>query len=262
MTGIGLGCMRLSTLRDRDDTRSIAVIHAALDAGARLLDTADSYCFDDTETGHNERLVAEALRRWGRDASLAEVATKGGLRRPGGKWVPEGRAKSLRAACDARRRALGVDVIDLYQLHVVDPNTPLETSMRALAALQAEGKVRRIGLCNVTVGQIEAARAIAEISSVQVSLSVLDDENLRNGVAEYCRDEGIRLIAYRPLGGVRASRLTRDHVLAKVAAQHGATPHEIALAWLTDLGVVAIPGATREETARSIGQVLRVRLTD
>ena len=264
MNGIVLGCMRLSTLRDRDDIRSIAVIHAALDAGARLLDTADSYCLDDTETGHNERLVAEALRRWRGDASVVEVATKGGLRRPGGKWVPGGRAKSLRAACDASRRALGVDVIDLYQLHVVDPNTPLETSVRALAALQAEGKVRRIGLCNVTVGQIEAARAIAEIPSVQVSLSVLDDENLRNGVAEYCRDHGIRLIAHRPLGGERAARLARDPALAEVAARLDATPHEVALAWLADLSAVVtpIPGATREETAKSIGRVMDVRLGD
>jgi aryl-alcohol dehydrogenase-like predicted oxidoreductase len=256
--------MRLSTRRDRDDARSIAVIHAALDAGARLLDTADSYCLDDTETGHNERLVAEALRQWDGDASLVEVATKGGLGRPGGKWVPEGRAKSLRAACDASRRALGVDVLDLYQLHVVDPSTPLETSVRALASLQMEGKVRRIGLCNVTVGQIEAARAIAAISSVQVSLSVLDDENLRNGVAEYCRDYGIRLIAHRPLGGERATRLARDPALVEVAARLDATPHEVALAWLADLGtgVTPIPGATREETARSIGRAIHVRLTE
>jgi aryl-alcohol dehydrogenase-like predicted oxidoreductase/histidinol phosphatase-like enzyme len=259
---VGLGCMRLSTASDRDDVRSTAVIHAALDAGVTLLDTSDAYCLDESDTNHNERLIAAALRSWPGDRSAIEVATKGGVRRPGGQWVAEGRAKHLRSACAASLDALGVATIDLYQLHVVDPKTPLETSVRALAALQGEGKVRRIGLCNVTVGQIVAARQIAEISSVQVSLSVLDDESLRNGVAEYCRDEGIRLIAYRPLGGVRASRLPRDPVLAKVAARHGATPHEIALAWLTDLGAVAIPGATREATARSIGHVLHVRLTD
>jgi len=261
---IGLGCMRLSTALDRDDARSVTVIHTALDAGATLLDTADAYCHDERDFGHNERLIAAALRTWPGDRSTIEVATKGGLRRPGGKWVNEARAKSLRAACDASREALGVDCIDLYQLHAIDPRTPLETSVRALAALQEEGKVRRIGLCNITVGQIESARQIAEIASVQVSLSPLDDESLRNGVAEYCRDHGIRLIAYRPLGGDRVGRLTRDADLAEVAARHGVTPQEIALAWLMDLSPVLtpIPGATRPETARSIATVRRVRLAD
>ena len=261
---IGLGCMRLSTAADRDDARSIAVIHAALDAGATLLDTSNAYCRDDSETGHNERLIAEALRTWGGDRSRVEVATKGGLLRPGGKWVADAKAKSLRAACEASRRALDVDAIDLYHLHAVDPKTPFETSVRALASLQRDGLIRRIGLCNVTVGQIAAARAIAEISSVQVSLSPLDDENLRNGVAEYCRDHGIRLIAYRPLGGERVSRLAKDAGLVQVAARHGVTPAEVALGWLMDLSpvVTPIPGATHVETARSIARVLRVRLTD
>ena len=264
MPNIGLGCMRLSTAADRDDARSIAVIHAALDAGATLLDTSNAYCRDDTETGHNERLIADALRSWAGDRSKVEVGTKGGLQRPGGKWVADAKAKSLRAACEASRRALGAHVIDLYQLHAVDPKTPLETSVRALASLQKDGLIRRIGLCNVTVGQIAAAREIAEIASVQVSLSPLDDENLRNGVAEYCRDHGIRLIAYRPLGGERVTRLAKDPLLGEIAARHSATPAEVALAWLLDVSplVTPIPGATRVETARSIARVLSVRLTD
>lgn len=255
--------MRLSTAADRDDARSIAVIHAALDAGVTLLDTADSYCRDDSETGHNERLIAEALRSWSGDRWAIEVATKGGMRRPKAAWVADGKAKHLRAACEASLRALGVESIDLYQLHVVDPKTPFETSVRALAALKAEGRVKRVGLCNVTVGQIKAAREIVEIASVQVSLSVLDYENLRNGVAEYCRDNGIRLIAYRPLGGSdKVARLARDPVLLDAARQHDCTPQEIALAWLLDLGTVPIPGATRVETARSVAQALTVRLTE
>lgn len=257
--------MRFSTHEPRDASQAIAVIHAALDAGATLLDTADAYCLHDGETGHNERLVAGALRTWSGDSSRIEVATKGGLTRPGGDWVPDGRAKHLVAACDASLRSLDVDSIDLYQLHVVDPRTPLETSVRALARLQREGKVQRIGLSNVTVGQIEAARRIAEIHTVQVSLSVLDDENLRNGVAEYCRDHGIRLIAYRPLGGgQRSGTLAHDPVLSAIAAEHGTTAQDIALAWLLDLdpSVVPIPGATRVETARRIRDVLDIAMTD
>jgi aryl-alcohol dehydrogenase-like predicted oxidoreductase len=260
---IGLGCMRLSTAPQRDDARAIQVIHAALDAGATLLDTADSYCHDESDAGHNERLVAEALRTWRGDRCSVEVATKGGLRRPAGRWVPDGRAAHLRAACDASRRALATDTIDLYLLHAVDPRTPLETSVRALAALRDDGAIRRVGLCNVTVDQIAAARRIVDVAAVQVGLGVLDAENLWNGVAEYCRDHGIRLIAHRPLGGDRRGRIARDPALREVAQRHGATPFEIALAWLRDLDpiVVPIPGATSVASARSLRRVLDIRLT-
>ena len=261
---IGLGCMRLSTVATRDDDRGIAVIRAALDAGATLLDTADAYCLDDRETGHNERLIARALAGWAGDRTRITLATKGGMHRPKGAWVADGRAKHLREACDASRRALGVETIDLYQLHVVDPKTPLETSIRALARLQDEGQIRDIGLCNVTVSQIKAAQSVASIASVQVSLSPLDDENLRNGVAEYCRDHGIRVIAYRPLGGDRIKQLARDSVLSRIASRHAASTEEIALAWLMSLGaeLVPIPGATRVETASSLGRALAIELDD
>ena len=259
---IGLGCMRLSTSPDRGDDRAIAVIHAALDAGAALLDTADAYCHDERDTGHNERLIARALASWRGDRARITVATKGGMRRPKGTWAPDGRAKHLREACDASRRALGVDTIELYQLHVVDPRTPLETSVRALARLQEEGKIREIGLCNVTVNQIRAAESVVPIQSVQVSLSPFDDENLRNGVVEYCRDQGIRLVAYRPLGGERVKQLARDPVLSTIAARHSATNEEIALAWLMSFGswLSPIVGATRIETASSLARALVIEL--
>jgi aryl-alcohol dehydrogenase-like predicted oxidoreductase len=160
---IGLGCMRLSTVEPRDPARAVAVIHAALDAGATLLDTADSYCLDDADTGHNERLVAQAMKTWHRDAGTITIATKGGLVRPGGRWVPDGRAKHLPSACSASLRALDVAAIDLYQLHVVDPRVPIETSIRALHSLQQEGLIRHIGLSNVTVGQIRSAQKIAVV---------------------------------------------------------------------------------------------------
>jgi aryl-alcohol dehydrogenase-like predicted oxidoreductase len=261
---LGLGCMRLSTSPGRDDEVAIRVIHAALDAGARFLDTSDAYARGDSDTGHNERLIARALRLWSGDAGSVEVATKGGLRRPGGRWVPDGRAKHLRSACERSRLALGVEAIDLYQLHVVDPRTRLETSVRTLGSLREAGWIRQVGLCNVTVEQIEAARSIVEISAVQVGIGVLDPSGLRNGVAEYCRDEGIRLIAYRPLGGDRADRLAMDEVLRAIGRQHDATPHEIALAWLLDLdrAILPIPGATRVETARSAMRAADIRLTD
>src|SRR5687767_4240405 len=127
--------MRLSTAPDRDDERAIAVLHAALDAGVTFLDTADAYCLDATETGHNERLLARALATWTGDVSRIQVATKGGLIRPEGLWEADGRARALTSACEASARALNVARISLYQLHAPDPGVPLATSVRALDAL-------------------------------------------------------------------------------------------------------------------------------
>ena len=188
MTGtIAMGCMRLSTIPDRDDDRGIAVLHAAFDAGVTFLDTADAYCQDDSDIGHNERLIARALESWPGDRSRVRIATKGGLTRPEGRWAADGRARHLTSACQASLRALGVDRIHLYQLHAPDPRIPLATSVRALHALKRDGHVEAIGLCNVTVGQIEEARQITGIASVQVELSVWQDAAVLGGVLEYLR---------------------------------------------------------------------------
>jgi aryl-alcohol dehydrogenase-like predicted oxidoreductase/histidinol phosphatase-like enzyme/predicted kinase len=262
---LGMGCMRLSTAEDRDDERSIAVIHAALDAGVTFLDTADAYCHSEADFNHNERLIARALRTWAGDSSRITVASKGGLTRPGGRWVADGRGRHLSAACDASCRALGVERVPLYQLHVVDPRTPLSTSVKALAALERERRIERIGLCNVTVGQIEQARAIVEIDAVQVELSPWRDDAFLGGVARYCADHGIQLIAHRPLGGPeRSRRALSDPALLDVASRHGASVFEVTLAWLRDLPgtILPIPGPTRVETARSLGRVSQIRLTD
>jgi len=257
--------MRLSTNRDRDETRGMAVLHAAFEAGINLLDTADAYCWDETEAGHNERLIARALATWNGDRSRIVVATKGGLTRPGGGWAANGRARHLVAACEASRRALGVERIHLYQLHAPDPRTPISTSVRALASLKRDALIESIGLCNVNVGQIEEARGITEIASVQVELSIWHDANILSGVVEYCIAHRIPLLAHRPLGGPQRRRATlADPVLSGLAARHEATPFEIALAWLSDLSdvILPIPGPTRVETARSIARVRRIALTD
>src|SRR5262245_18323470 len=138
---LAIGCMRLSTEPDRDEARAVATLHAALDSGVTLLDTADAYCLESAETGHHERLIARALATWTGDRSRIRVATKGGLTRPDGRWVADGRARHLLAACEASRRALGVERIHLYQLHAPDPRTPLATSVRALASLQRDGLI-------------------------------------------------------------------------------------------------------------------------
>jgi aryl-alcohol dehydrogenase-like predicted oxidoreductase len=138
--------MRLSTATHRDDDHAIAVLHAALDAGVRLLDTADAYAHDDGDRGHNERLVARALASWSSDATAVQIATKGGLTRPRGAWMPDGRAKHLIAACEASLVALGRSCIDLYQLHAPDPYE-VEHAMRA----------RRANEVNVSAADLERA---------------------------------------------------------------------------------------------------------
>jgi aryl-alcohol dehydrogenase-like predicted oxidoreductase len=208
--------MRLSTESDRDETRAIELLHAAFDGGVTFLDTADAYCLNDDDIGHNERLIARALASWSGDRSRIVVATKGGLTRPNGEWVPNRKARHLRAACEASLRALDMQRIHLYQLHAPDSRTPLSTSVRALDALKKEGLIERIGLCNVNVSQIEEARRITEISAVQVEMSPWHYTNILNGVLQHCTEHGIQLIAYRPLAGARrARRLLSDPVLVE-----------------------------------------------
>jgi aryl-alcohol dehydrogenase-like predicted oxidoreductase/predicted kinase/histidinol phosphatase-like enzyme len=262
-----MGCMRLSTAPDgqRDEARALEVLHAAFDGGVTFLDTADAYCLDDSEVGHNERLIARALDTWSGDRTRIVVATKGGLTRPRGEWSPNGKGRHLRAACEASLRALGLERIHLYQLHAVDPRTPFSTSVRALASLKDEGLIEHAGLCNVTVGQIEEALGITEIAAVQVELSLWHDVSALNGVVQYCIARGIRLLAYRPLGGSRnRRRMVSDPVLIEVAARHGATAAEIALAWLQDLSsaIVPLPGPTRLETVQSLIRAHDIVLTD
>ncbi len=262
---VALGGMRLSTEPDRGDARAIAVLHAALDAGVTLLDTANAYCLTEDDRGHNERLIARALASWTGDRSSILVATKGGMTRPGGRWVPDGRAKSLIAGAEDSCRALGVSSLDLYQLHAPDPRIPLATSVRALADLQRRGIVRRIGLCNVSVSQIEEARRIAEIDVIQVEASLWHDEQFLSGVIRYCVDNNLRVLAYRPLAGRKSRhRVAGNPVLIAIAAECGATPVDVALAWLAGLPgcIIPLPGATTVASAQAMARYRALRLSD
>jgi aryl-alcohol dehydrogenase-like predicted oxidoreductase len=261
---IGLGAMRLSTDADRDPEQARATIAAAVAAGMTVFDTAHAYGHDATELGHNERLLAGALRRCGA-ADTARIVTKGGMTREGGAWVPDGRAKAIRADCEASLAALDGLPIDTYLLHAPDPRTPWTTSIRALARLHADGLVARVGVANVNRRQLDEALELAPITAVQVALSPFDDGPLRGGLMERCEERGIAMIAHSPLGGVRrAGSLARRDALAEVAARRGATAAEVALAWLLSLSptVVAIPGARRPDTARSAARAAELALTD
>lgn len=254
--------MRLSTNDDRDEELSLQTIAAAADAGITVYDTARAYGRDEAELGHNERLLARALRACGADAR-ARVVTKGGMARTGGAWIPDGRAKTILGECEASLPALDGLPIDVYLLHAPDPRTQWRTSVRALARLVDEGVVARVGLANVNRRQLDEALELAPVAAVQVALSPYDDRPVRGGVVERCAELGISLIAHSPLGGPRrAPGIGRKRVLADVAGAHGATAVEVALAWLLDISqvVVAIPGARRPETARSAARAATLRL--
>jgi aryl-alcohol dehydrogenase-like predicted oxidoreductase len=250
---VGLGAMPLSLARRPDEARAIRVIHAALEAGMTLIDTADSYCLDDSETGHNERIILQALRDWPRRDEVL-VATKGGLERPGGAWVTNGRPEHLRAACDRSLKALGVDRIELYQLHSPDPAVPFLESVGALAELQRAGKIRHLGLSNVSVEHIELARTVVRVISVQNRCNPFERESFFDGTVAYCSRNHIAFLAHSPVGGHRGHvRVTTEPTLRRVAQRVGATPYQVTLAWLLASSpmMIPIPGASRIESAKS-----------
>jgi aryl-alcohol dehydrogenase-like predicted oxidoreductase/predicted kinase len=259
---VGLGCMRLSTDADRSAERAAETIAAALDAGITVFDTARAYGLGPDDLGHNERLLARVVRAHG-DEGRARIVTKGGMTRPGGGWVPDGRAKAIRADCEASLAALDGLPIDCYLLHAPDPRTPWRTSVRALGRLVDDGLVARVGVANVNRDQLDEALGLAPIAAVSVALSPFDDRALRGGVVERCAGAGIAVIAHAPLGGPRrAPGLPRRPELSEIAARRGLTAAEAALAWLLDLApvVAPIPGARRPETARSAARAASVVL--
>lgn len=254
---VGFGGMPLSIAGRPDPHRAVRVLHAALDAGVTLIDTADVYCLDDGDIGHNERLIARALREWSGDRDAVIVATKGGLRRPGGRWERDARPDRLRAACEASLSALGVRTIDLYQLHAPDPAVPFSDSVGALADLREEGKVRWVGLSNVSVAQIREAAGIVPVLTVQNRLSPFFREAIDEGVVAHTAETGIGFLAYSPVGGGRLNRKLPDHpVVAGLAAERGVSAHAMVLAWVLGRGssVIVIPGArTGAHAVDSVG---------
>ena len=265
VSAVGYGGMHLS-IQDRPlEKQGIRVIHAALDAGVTLIDTADVYCLDDNEIGHNERLIARALRTSQKRQEQVIVATKGGMRRPGGRWEMDARPEQLRAACDRSLQALGVERIDLYQLHTPDPKVPIAESVGALADLQRQGKVRWVGLSNVSVAEIREAESEVRVTSVQNRLNPFFREALAQGVVEYCTRQGIGFLAYSPIGGGRLNRKLLGHpVLQPMATRLGVTPHVLVLAWVLarSPAVIAIPSARTVEHALDSTTAAQLQLSE
>jgi len=230
---LGFGAMRITGEgiwgEPRDHDEAIAVLRRAVDLGVTFIDTADSY-----GPFVSERLIAEALHPYPDDLV---IATKGGLQRTGpGQWPPDGRPQHLRAACDGSLERLRLEQIPLYQFHRPDPKVPFEDSVGMLVELKNEGKIRHIGLSNVTEGQLDTARRMTPIVSVQNRYSRVDRSS--EAMLDRCESESIAFLPWAP---IEAGRIDRDSPVARVAAAHQATPQQVALAWLLARSPVMIP---------------------
>ena len=250
VSAIGLGGMPMSLEGRPDEEQSIRTIRAALDGGVTLIDTADAYCLNDKEIGHNERLIAKAISTWPGSESI-HVATKGGHTRPGdGSWQQDGRPEYLKRACEASLRALGVEAIWLYQYHRPDPRVPFAESVGALKYLQDEGKIQLAGLSNVSIEQIDEASEIIDVASVQNEFSAAFTES--EPELAHCEKRGIAFLPWSPLGGIgSAGELgDRHRAFSEVADECGVSPQQVALAWelAKAANVIPIPGASRPET--------------
>ncbi|GLW24178.1 aldo/keto reductase [Microbispora triticiradicis] len=263
---IGLGGMPMSIEGRPDEQRSIATIHAALDAGVTLIDTADAYHLHADEVGHNESLIARALAGYGGDTSDVLVATKGGHLRPGdGSWTKDGSPEHLKQACDASLKRLGVEAIGLYQFHRPDPRVPYEESIGALRDLLDAGKIRYAGISNANPDQIRQAGDILGGRLVSVQNQFSPAFRSSEAELELCARMGIAFLPWSPLGGIsKAGDLgSRFAPFAEVAKAHEVSPQQVCLAWMLAKApvVIPIPGSSRPETILDSVKAVDLELT-
>jgi aryl-alcohol dehydrogenase-like predicted oxidoreductase len=254
VSAIGLGGMPMSIEGRPDEERSLATIHAALDAGVTLIDTADAYHLYANDVGHNESLIAKALASHDRGPDVL-VATKGGHLRPGdGSWTQDGSPGHIKRACEASLHRLGVEAIGLYQFHRPDPKVPYADSIGAVRELLDEGKIRMAGISNADPDQIRQAIDILGGRLVSVQNQFSPAFRSSEPELELCDELGIAFLPWSPLGGIaQAGDLgSRFAPFARVAEAHGVSPQRACLAWMLAKSsvVVPIPGASRPETIR------------
>ncbi|MER5649256.1 aldo/keto reductase [Streptosporangium sp. NPDC002524] len=266
VSAIGLGGMPMSIEGRPDEQRSVAAIHAALEAGVTLIDTADAYHVGADEVGHNESLIARAVASFGGDTSDVLIATKGGHVRPGdGSWTLDGSPDHLKKACDASLARLGVEAIGLYQFHRPDPKVPYAESVGAIRDLLDAGKIRFAGVSNADPDQIRLANEILGGRLVSVQNQFSPSFRSSEPELELCAELGIAFLPWSPLGGIsQAGELgSRFAVFADVAESHGVSPQRVCLAWMLAKApvVIPIPGSSRPETIRDSAGAVDVKLS-
>lgn len=271
VSAVGMGAMPLSIEGRPDQERAIATIHAALDAGVTLIDTADSYHWHAGERGHNELLVARALARYGSDTSGVLVATKGGRGRPGdGSWTVTGTPGHLKRAAEASRKRLGVEAIGLYQLHKPDPAVPWADSVGALLELLDAGTIRAVGISNVNTAQIREAHAILGDGLVSVQNQYSPAVRGSEPELRLSTELGLAFLPWSPLGGIARSSLdgpsgptSTGTAFHRIAAERGVSPQQIALAWLLHRSpaMIPVPGASRPVSIQDSARAAELKLS-
>jgi aryl-alcohol dehydrogenase-like predicted oxidoreductase len=266
VSAIGLGEMPLSNPGRPGEARAIATIHAALDAGVTLIDTADAYGLGLDDMGHGEELIARALRAYGPGAADVLVATKvGHTRTPGGGWDLDSDPEYLRAAAEASLRRLGGEAIDLLQHHRPDPDVPYAEAIGVLKELVDEGVVRSAGISNADIAQIDEARSILGDALVVVQNQFSPAFRSSDDELRHCARLGLAFLPWSPLGGIpSAAGLGDEHApFAEVARAHDASPQQVCLAWMLAKGdhVIPIPGSSRPETIRNSAAAAELRLS-
>ncbi|MEX0272270.1 aldo/keto reductase [Leptolyngbyaceae cyanobacterium UHCC 1019] len=246
---IGLGGMPLSLSGRPSEAEAIAVVHRALDLGVTLLDTADSYCQDETDKHHNERLFAKALQQYNGNTSQVIVATKGGLMRPNGSWTRNGNPDHLRQTIRESFEALGgKQAIALWQYHAPDPVYSISASLAPVREAVEAGLIRYVGVSNFSVEQIQQAREVVDIVSVQNQYNPWYREPEQDGVLAYCEQETLTFLPWSPLGGSRrVKNLPEIQPIAQLAQEKDVSVYCLVLAWLRAKSscVVPIPGASK-----------------
>ena len=266
VSAIGLGAMPLTMDQRPTEEDAIATVHAALDAGVTLIDTADAYTWAERGPGANEEVVAKALASYGGSTDHVLVATKGGHTRDGADWGLDGRPEYLRRACEASLRRLGVEAIGLYQHHRPDPDVPYEETMGGLKDLYDAGLIQRAGISNADPDQIRLAQKV--LGDALVSVQNQFSPRFRSSEPEIgvCEDLGLAFLPWSPLGGIaKAKDLGSSYaVFNEVADDRGVSPQQICLAWELALSpcVVPIPGASRPASIQSSAEAVDITLSD
>jgi len=249
---IGLGAMPLSLRGRPPDSTAMEVIRSFVDSGGQFIDTANVYCRNEQEVGHNENLVFRGLKDF-RHGDVY-IATKGGLRMSGDSWTVDGSPAWLRMSCENSLMNLNTASIFLYQLHAPDPDIDLLESVGELMRMQSEGMIQHIGISNVTRKQLRRVTEMTTVFSVQNRCNLFHREDIDQGLVAMCRENNILYIAHSPVGGhYNHANLMGNNILGRVAGKHGTTSYCIALAWLLHQGdnILPIPGASKVQSIQN-----------
>lgn len=264
ISAIGIGAMHLSLSNRPAKEKALQVLHEAFDLGITFIDTADSYCIDESEKHHNERLIQEAIDRYEGPTGKLTVATKGGLTRPSGAWKRNGDPEHIRKTIQESHEILdGEYPITLWQFHAPDEQYSITESLTPAVEAREEQLIEHLGVSNFSLEQLREAQDLVEIVSVQNEYHPWEMEPEKSGLISYCEEHDITFLPYRPLGGRhRVGKLSEFETVRRIAERHNASPQQVVLAWhrCQSNCIIPIPGVSRVKTLRDSVHSIEVEL--